>query len=89
MTKQKTDFEKLQIALDNMRANEGKNETGKLMWHSLRASDARVYDMAEDLSEKVRLAQHELGVQNPSCGVKLAAEILAKVGMLMNDAEEG
>jgi hypothetical protein len=83
-----TDFDKLKVARQNMIEAEGKNETNKLMWRSLRATDASVYDMAEDLSEKVRLAQHELGVQNPGCGVKLAAEILAKLGMLMNDAEE-
>jgi hypothetical protein len=83
-----TDFEKLKIALKAMQEAEGKTETNKLMWRSLRASDATVYDMAQELSEKVCQAQHELGVQNTSCGVKMGSEILAKIGMLMLHLEE-
>lgn len=83
-----TDFEKLKIALAAMVEAEGKNATNQLVWHSLRASEAVVYDMAQELSEKVCQAQHELGVQNTSCGVKMGSEILAKVGMLRLHLEE-
>jgi hypothetical protein len=82
------DRKALSIALRRMREAEGIKETERLVWDALRgvsnsSDDAR----ASFLSEWVKGKQALAGTRSPKCGMTMAAEILAQIGILLNETE--
>ena len=75
----------LSIALNNMKQEEGKAAKDKLVWDAVRNNtDHDMRLQAEELSELVKLEQLQRGSKNPQCGTSVAAEILFKIGLLLD-----
>ena len=80
-----SDIEDLAIALGNMRASEGKAAKDRLVWGAVRNNaDSDMRLQAEELSDIVKQAQLYKGSKNPQCGTAVAAEILFKIGLLLD-----
>ena len=76
-------------ALSNMDAEEGTSVKNKLVWDTLRdCLDDDIRTEAGQLASALKAAQKKNGVHSPKVGELMAAEILAKVGMLLNEKEE-
>jgi hypothetical protein len=84
-----SDYQDLSAALQSMREAEGKLPKDKLVWGVLASTiDDQIHSTADRLSEELRRAQEEHGSQRPVCGKMLAVEVLAKIGMLLNEEKE-
>jgi hypothetical protein len=84
------DMHNLFIALSNMDAEEGTPARNSLVWNVIRNNlDSSISDRANRLSARLKEDQEKNGSKHPLAGELIAAEILAKVGMLLNEKEEG
>jgi hypothetical protein len=84
-----SDRQDLSAALKKMREAEGKAAKDKLVWHTLQQTIGDdIHAMASKLSEELKEDQAEQGAERPICGKMMAVEILAKIGMLLNEKEE-
>ena len=82
------DMEALSEALWRMDAEEGTSAKNKLVWDTLRdCLDDDIRAEAGQLANALKAAQKRNGVHSPKVGELMAAEILAKVGMLLNEEE--
>ena len=82
------DRQALSVALENMRRAGGKAAKDRLVWQTLQYTvDDEIRGMGSALAKKLKSAQVERGAQKPVCGTMLAMEILAKIGMLMDEEE--
>ena len=78
----------LSEALRRMGAEEGRSAKNKLVWDTLRdCLDDDIRAEAGQLASALKAAQKRNGVHSPKVGELMAAEILAKVGMLLNEKE--
>ena len=81
-------IEELSHALAEMEFQEGTVAVSTLVWAAIRDSmDDKTRAKSNRLSVSLKAAQKRRGVQNPSCGELMAAEILAKIGMLLIEKE--
>jgi len=80
----------LSEALSQMEFEEGIPAANTLLWDVLRdCMDGNIRAESNRLSRIIKSAQKERGIYSPVCGELTAAEILAKIGMLLNEKEEG
>jgi len=84
------DVKDLSKALSNMEFEEGTLAKNTLLWDVLRdCMDGNIRAESNRLSQIIKSAQKERGIYNPVCRELTAAEILAIVGILLNEKEEG
>lgn len=83
------DRKALSIALARMAEVEGKTRKDRLVWDTLTHTvPGGVRTRSRRLAEEIKEAQEENGIHRPQCGQMMALEILAKLGMLLNEKEE-
>ena len=80
------DRQALTVALRNMAEQEGVRARDKLVWDVLHnVADGYDTAMANRCSERVKEDQRLNGVRNPLCGTVMTLEVMAQVGILLNE----
>jgi hypothetical protein len=83
------DTESLYEALRRMKSEEGITARNALVWHVMRKTlDKETRAIAERLSDTLKEDAKKLGARAPQGGPIAVAEVLAQIGMLMNEEEE-
>lgn len=81
-----SDRQDLSAALAKMREAEGKAEKDRFVWDTLRQTiDDDIHASASRLAEMLKSDQARNGIARPICGKMMVVEILAKIGMLLEE----